>query len=46
MVKYISSRITKNDAQMNEAIILTGVKRNFGGTNLDTAIRSLEQSDI
>jgi hypothetical protein len=31
---------------LNENIVLTGVKRNFGGTNFDTAIRTLEGSDL
>jgi hypothetical protein len=46
MIKYISKRIEKNDPELNEQIVLQGIKRNFGGNPSEMAIRALEQSEF
>ena len=42
MIKYISANIT-DDKDKNEEIIIKGILRNFGGTNFEVIIQTLEE---
>lgn len=43
MIKYISTRIIKDDDIENEKIIVEGIKRNFGGYFFETVVSILEE---
>lgn len=42
MIKYISKYITE-DKDKNEEIIIRGILRNFGGTNFEILIKTLDE---
>lgn len=44
MIKHISQKIKRDDDAENENIILQGIKRNFGGSNFENVIQTLEST--